>query len=278
MATPPDPQRLNGVEFLEPEFDSRKFTESDLIDFIRNTYPPPEYAVLDHVRNATGFAGKVRTADAIMFSTYPSRGLHLYGFEIKCSRSDWLNELRDPAKAEEIGRYCDFWYVVAPVGVVREAETPQNWGWLAPEKTRLKVMKKPFRNDKAEPLSREFIASIMRRFHERTQTEDELKAERLKGIKIGRREAARLMTEGDPIAQRLRRELDDMKAGVEAFEKETGIDVSVGYKGKKNAALFKFMAKHDWDITWMLQSMRREMEKMLKITKDFEKEFEIKKR
>ena len=278
MATAPDPQRLNEVTFLEEDHDGRKFTESDLIDFIRNTYPPPEYAVLDHVRNATGFVGNVRTADALMFSTYPSRGLHLYGFEIKCSRADWLNELRDPAKAEEIGQYCDFWYVVAPVGVVREAETPQNWGWLAPEKTRLKVMKKPFRNDKAQPLSREFIASIMRKFHERTRSQDELRTERDKGIEIGRRQAAKELTDGDPVAIQLRRELDDLKTAVGGFQTASGIDIGDGWRGKRVGEIVKFLDEHDWTLEMGMKNLRREMEKMLKITKEFEKDFEIHKR
>jgi hypothetical protein len=278
MATTPDPERLNEVVFLEDDTDNRRFTESLLIDFIRNTYPPPEYAVLDHVRNATGHVGNVRTADAIMFSTYPSRGLYLYGFEIKCHRADWLSELRDPAKAEEIGRYCDFWYVVAPRGVVRDGEVPQNWGWLAPEKTRLKVMKKPVRNENAQPLSREFAASIMRKFHERTRSQDELKAAREKGIEIGRRQAVREMTDGDPVAHRIRRDLDDIKKSVAEFQKASGIDLSERWMGKRVGEIVAFLQKHDWSLEMGMKSLRSEMENMLKVTKEFEKQFTIHKR
>jgi len=49
---------------------------------------------------------------------WPSRGLHLMGFEIKAGRGDWLRELKDPGKAEGIAAYCDQWWVVAPAEVI----------------------------------------------------------------------------------------------------------------------------------------------------------------
>ena len=58
----------------------------------------PEYALFYEVANATGSAA-TRSADAIAMGLWPSRGLYLQGFEIKVSRSDWLSELKNPAKA-----------------------------------------------------------------------------------------------------------------------------------------------------------------------------------
>jgi hypothetical protein len=46
-------------------------------------------------------------------SLWPSRGIELHGIEIKVSRNDWLKELGDPAKADEIARFCDRWWVAA---------------------------------------------------------------------------------------------------------------------------------------------------------------------
>ena len=65
----------------------------------------PAWAVLHEVPNATG-AGKVRTADAIAISLWPSRGLEIHGLEIKVSRSDWRRELKQPEKSVPIQRYC----------------------------------------------------------------------------------------------------------------------------------------------------------------------------
>jgi hypothetical protein len=55
-------------------------------------YPAPEYATFFEVRDAAGFDSK-RSADVITVATWPSRGLAIHGFEVKCSRSDWLREL-----------------------------------------------------------------------------------------------------------------------------------------------------------------------------------------
>ena len=47
-------------------------------------------------------------------------------------RSDWLRELRDPAKAEEFRRYCDrWWLVVSDCAIVKPGELPTGWGLLA---------------------------------------------------------------------------------------------------------------------------------------------------
>ena len=101
---------------------------------LRAKYAPPEYAIFFEVRNGTGFARKTeRYADAIAMNLYPSRGLEIIGFEIKASRADWLRELKNPDKAEEIGKFCDRWYVV--VGdkvIVKPGELPAGWGLIVP--------------------------------------------------------------------------------------------------------------------------------------------------
>ena len=99
--------------------------ETELTLALSRKFCAPEYAFLSQVRNQTGFRRRVRTADALAISCYPSRGIYLYGFEIKVDRYDWLNEMKNPEKAEEIGRNCHFWMVVAPAeGVVKRSELP----------------------------------------------------------------------------------------------------------------------------------------------------------
>src|SRR5688572_18266988 len=79
-------------------------------------FAPSAYAFLPQLRNGTGF-GRTRTADAVAMSLWPSRGIYLHGFEIKVGRGDWLSELRQPEKAEEIARFCKYWSLVAAEGV-----------------------------------------------------------------------------------------------------------------------------------------------------------------
>src|SRR4051812_4949848 len=90
----------------------------------------PEYAILKEVAKGTGTNGG-RYADAVAMSLYPSRGLHLYGFEVKTSRADWLSELKSPRKAEDIACFCDFWYlVIGSNDIVKVGELPETWGLI----------------------------------------------------------------------------------------------------------------------------------------------------
>lgn len=101
---------------------------------LRAKYAAPEYALIFEVRNGTGFARRTaRYADAIAMNLYPSRGLEIIGFEIKASRADWLRELKNPDKAEEIGKFCDRWYVViGDKDIVKPGELPACWGLIVP--------------------------------------------------------------------------------------------------------------------------------------------------
>lgn len=121
----------------------------------------PIHAIMWEVGDATG-ARHSRLADAVIMGLWPSRGINLEGVEIKTHRSDWLRELKDPGKAEQIGRYCDFWWIHATPDVVRPEELPPGWGlrvydgriWTTPVEA---VQRQ------AEPMTREFLAALLRR-------------------------------------------------------------------------------------------------------------------
>lgn len=55
---------------------------------------PREWVVATEVRNAASFDAN-RSADALAFNFWTSRGLAVHGYEVKVSRSDWLRELKD---------------------------------------------------------------------------------------------------------------------------------------------------------------------------------------
>jgi hypothetical protein len=118
------------------------------------------------MRNSVGFVRTPRTADAIAMSIWPSRGLEIYGFEIKVSRADWLQELKNPKKAEGIGRFCDRWYVVVPKkDMVDLTEMPPAWGLLVLHGKTVRQVKAA-ELLKAEQPDRLFVAAIMRRLKE----------------------------------------------------------------------------------------------------------------
>jgi len=136
-------------------------SESKIFQMLRCRYPVSSHVLLPHVRDSTGTRGQ-RTADAIAFGLYPSRGLEVEGFEIKVSRSDWLRELSLPEKAESIFKYCDrWWLVVSDEEIVKDGELPSTWGLLIIKND--KLISKIFA-PKLCPVSLErcFIASLLR--------------------------------------------------------------------------------------------------------------------
>lgn len=141
-------------------------TEGEIMKALASRYAAPAWAFLPQVRNGTGFLRVTRTADALALGLWPSRGMELHGFEVKASRSDWIRELKEPAKADEIFRFCDRWWVV--VGddkIVQSGELPPTWGLLAPRGSGLTAKTEAPKLD-AQPLSKAFVAAICRRLAE----------------------------------------------------------------------------------------------------------------
>lgn len=136
-------------------------TEADVLRLLRERHPAPAWAFLEHVANGTG-RHQSRTADAVAMSLWPSRGLELHGFEVKVWRGDWLRELADPAKADEIATRCDRWWVVATPDVVADGELPTAWGLMVVEGASLRVAREAPLLTPA-PLDRPFLAAILRR-------------------------------------------------------------------------------------------------------------------
>lgn len=114
---------------------SNGFTEADLLAALRRRYTfrgnggAGRYAFLTHVR--TGAAFDQQELDAIVVCLWPSDQHAIIGFEVKCSRTDWLREIRpDTSKSERARRLVDLWTIVAPSRVVADGELPPGWGLL----------------------------------------------------------------------------------------------------------------------------------------------------
>lgn len=150
-----------------PTTTERKTTERDMFLRLRaklvgaQNGNGPAHALIAQVRNDAGFSA-TRTLDAMSMSLWPSRGLALTGYEIKCSRSDWLTELRNPAKAEAFTPYLDHFYlVVADKKIVHDGELPETWGLMAPHgKGLTTVVKAP--KLEAVDIDRGMLAAMLR--------------------------------------------------------------------------------------------------------------------
>jgi hypothetical protein len=146
-----------------------RISASDIRALLRRRYSSPEWALFFEVANSTG-TGASRYADAVAMNLYPSRGLVVVGFEIKVSKSDFINEVRNPEKSVSIQKYCDRWYIVAPAEAVDESLLPENWGWLQVTGEQIRLRKEGPKL-KPEALSREFVAAMVRRGHESEQAD-----------------------------------------------------------------------------------------------------------
>lgn len=112
-------------------------TEREMIAHLDRRYAAtnpgngPRYAKAAHVKSNAGFYAR-RSMDYLAVDLWPSTGLTLSGHEIKCSRGDWLRELKDPTKAEEFKQYMDQWFlVVSDAAIVKPDELPEGWGLIA---------------------------------------------------------------------------------------------------------------------------------------------------
>ena len=180
-------------------------------------YSLPHHVLLQEVRNSTGF-DSTRSADAIAISLYVSRGHTLTGFEVKHSRSDWLTELKHPEKAEEIAKFCDFFFLVtANTEIAKLDELPGPWGWMVFTGKRLKVMK-PAERLKVVPLDRAMLCSIVYKTMKRFKGEATLEIES--------QVRERVESEYRALTFRMKHaeeRYDSLEKKVEEFEKASGV-------------------------------------------------------
>lgn len=137
-----------------------RMNAADIRAALRTRWGGQEATIIYEVAQGTGTRAN-RHLDAVAMELWPSRGLALHGIEIKVSTHDWRREKKDPAKAEEIARFCDYFWIAAPPDVVPLADVPLAWGLLIVRDGKCEVAKAPEKTA-AEPVSRHFLAACLR--------------------------------------------------------------------------------------------------------------------
>lgn len=201
----------------------------DIWSILRGRYPEHEYALMREVRDKAGFDAS-RSADYIAVNLYPSRGLSMHGIELKSFRSDWLNELKNPKKAENIFQYCDyFWLLTGDDKVAKIEEIPQAWGWLCIKGERI-FTKKHAPILKPKPISKSFLCAMLKRASDKSGFvhKDSIKDK----IEEAGNEARR---QNEIKITRLTSELTEIKKNVLEFEKASGVYLS------------RLASEHFWD-------------------------------
>ncbi len=136
-------------------------TANHICELLRDKYKQPEFAVAFEVGDNTGFKCR-RHADAIAMSLYPSRGLGIYGFEIKISRNDLIKEIESPDKAEPIARFCNGWHLVYPTELKDiDLQIPAGWGIIKASESGLKTVRAA-KELTPDPISLGFLAALFR--------------------------------------------------------------------------------------------------------------------
>lgn len=214
-------------------------SEAALFALLRQRYAPPEWALLSQVADQTG--GARRTADAIAMNLWRSRGYALHAFEFKATRSDLYREIKTPDKAERVGRYCDyFWIVAANEHVIGgDREIPEPWGVLVAKDDKLKRVRDAAKIE-AVPIGRQFLAAVMRQVQAQLTDEATLAEEREKGYRDGV-EAGRSGSSWE--YERCQQEFAALTEQVKAFEDASGIHLTQWTDGAKIGEAVKIICQ-----------------------------------
>lgn len=235
-------------------------SESSVVAALRAHFDARSHVVIPQVRDAAGF-GASRTADVVVMSLWPSRGLDLMGMEIKCSRSDWLRELNAPEKAETIYAYCDRWYlVVTSRDIVKDGELPGTWGLLLVTDAKVREVV-PARPLTAKPMTRTFLAALLKRASAYVVSQAEI------DDAVRRTEAAKEKDTNarvDYATKHLRKTIDELQRRLAQYEQ--AFDVSaytydlreIGARFKQFTAVVKSgMDKFEQAVQYQIDSTKR---------------------
>lgn len=196
---------------------------ADVRAALRAKFGGSEWAIFFEVGDGTGMNQR-RWADAVAMNLWPSRGMELHGFEIKVSRSDWLSELKNPAKSEPVQRYCDRWWIICPAGIIKPGELPPTWGHyeVSASGQITQVVAAP----KLEPVpvNRSFMAAMFRRAS--GADADEVAAAVSKQVEAFRVDAEKRVQREIDVRSSRAKELIDK---VNQLKELTGIDISRGW-------------------------------------------------
>ena len=167
---------------------------------------------------------------------------NLHGFEIKTWRADWLQELKNPDKADNICSFCHFWYIaIDDEKIVKLDELPIDWGLMLCTKGTRKILKKAPERTNVTPLDIQMIAGILRKAADLIGPAGELKNAEDKG----RKEAeTRLQVSIDHYKY----EREVLQQKVNDFETASGIKIDqYGKTGSEIGAAVKVVLEGCYD-------------------------------
>ncbi len=197
-----------------------------LWEMLRMRHSGDAWIFVEEVGNGTG-TNVSRHADALALGLWPSRGYEIHGYEVKISRGDVRRELDDPSKADAVGKFCDYWWlVVQDLSIIDGLIIPSTWGILYPKNRVLRVHRKAPKRE-AKEVNRAFAAALIRKalkswvpLHQHAELKET-------ALEKAKQELERNRGHSRSEAER---QLADLKSAVANFERHTGVDITSSYK------------------------------------------------
>ena len=206
-----------------------KITSADIRAALSIKYPAQSHALMWEVSHA---GNQTRYADAVAVGLWQSHGNEIEGIEIKVSRGDWLNELKQPDKSQGVFQYCHRFWLVTPKDLVKTDELPSTWGLMefTGEQLRIKVKAPKLKPSAVTP---GFLAAMLRR----SAGKDEEMSAKI----IDREVRERVSKAEQSINERVEREIASrVKHAEEAMVKFKAIKQSTGIE------LDNYTPSEDW--------------------------------
>ena len=235
---------------------------------LKSKYPPPQYTLLFEVRNKTGYGiSTTRYADAIVLDLYPSKGLYMSGFEFKTTRTDLINDLRNPSKHQEISKHCNFWWlVVGDRKIIKDGEIPEKWGLMVPRGKQL-VIKKHAPLTETPDVPKYFMASLLRSALRVSPAEEEIRVAVDRAIQQ-ERPTSKANIEYKVKSQR--GEIDSLQRSITAFEEKSGMKIQTWNVGRMGEAVKFVMEGGLKGLETRIRTIKRDSDQISKIAQTVE--------
>ncbi len=221
-----------------------------MFELVRKRHDGDGWIVFSELGNKAGIYAN-RFADAVALGVWASKKYEAHLYEFKVSREDVKRELRDPTKAEGVGRFCHYWWLtISDEKIIEGLVVPATWGILTPTKrggsTILRVVRKAPKLT-PKPFNEQFSVAAIRNIragyvenHVHQAALEEI--HRLKhGPPPTEEEIEQRRTKAD-----LELELDGLKKKIAAFERTSGVSIdNLGHweAGKIGEAV-RFVREH----------------------------------
>lgn len=135
-----------------------------MIDLVRKRHDGDGWIIFSELAERVG--GGHRRADYAALGLWASTKYELHLYEEKISREDLKRELRDPTKANGVGRYAHYWWLLlADEKVMSDLVIPDAWGIIVPKKhgdTRRPVVLRKAPKLKPQPFGPLFAIEMIR--------------------------------------------------------------------------------------------------------------------